>query len=79
MFEKKQAAFCPLFTLLLMANANASQALQAPLVSSDPDVVCSTLQLHASTGSTGLTCWDSSFTPLDTKKNTSTQFKAVVR
>ncbi len=45
MFEKKQAAFCPLFALLLMANANASQALQAPLVSSDPDVVCTTLQL----------------------------------
>ena len=41
--------------------------------------VAVTAQLHASTASTGLTCWDSSFTPLDTKKNTATLFKAMVR
>jgi hypothetical protein len=45
MLKKKLPVFCHLLALLLLANATASQALQAPLVSSDPDVVCTTLQL----------------------------------
>jgi hypothetical protein len=41
--------------------------------------VAVTAQLHVSTANTGQTCWDSSFTPADTKRNQSNMFKAVVR